>query len=458
MMNTFRHLLFIFLSCFFISISIKAEEIKHKDFTIVYDAPELKYYATVIKEYLISSMAQLEIISGLSFKKKILVNIYKNTDMLLYQNRIQKSEDIFYRIDSASSLGIIITPPIGYYSNLPFPLFLQKKLFYVLFRQNQILENVWFEEAFFEIVVQESNNFGLISMAEIKQYLPYNSAKLDSKSKSWETISDLQNTPENIKLALEKINFSKTMLLFQRHDFFDKDPIKIAKFTKFYIKNLKKNIPWLEKLNTVPNVEFIKNLTKRRALFSKMMENFNAPGSSATQNITQDYIFRMVLRLLIKKETELAHKLFKEIKITPSTNPYFPELGLFFAKKYKTDLNIWLEYFLLNQINKKPIDFEIPDQVSNLLFESLSKEMPDFQVSEKELDFIRTIQFLLYLGRQDLILMFLEKFNESPQNIEIKNLIWGVGILINKKSIIKDYEKNTEFYQLRTWDEIKAIK
>lgn len=436
----------------------QAEEIKHKDFTIVYDTPDLKYYATILKEYMVNGMIQLETTSGLKFKKKILVSLYKESDALLNQNKIKNSEDILLRLDSDTTLTLIITPPIGYNSTNPFPIFLQKKLFYILFRQNKLPENVWFEEAFFEIVLNEINSFGLISVAELKSFFPFNTEKLDYfKSKTWESARDIPNTPENIKLSFEKINFAKTILLYQLHELTEKDPKKTTKLCKIYVQKLKQNKPWLENLSFVPDEDFIKQIIKKRDLYAKMMVNFNAPGSDAFQNITQDYLFRMILRLLIKKQTDLAYQLFKAIEITPTANPYFSELGLFFSKKYKTDRGIWLEYFLLNQNENKPVDFDIPDQVSILLQETLSKEMPDFQVSDQELDFIRTIQFLLYLGKKELLAELLAKNKDYLHNLEIKNLIWGFGFLINDKKIIKDYEENIEFYKSRTWNEIKAL-
>jgi hypothetical protein len=452
-MPIFNRIFVILILCFLTISTTPAEDIKHKDFTIVYDSPELKYYARIIKEQLIIGMTQLEIISGLTFKRKILINLYKNADALLDQKKIMTAEDILFRLDTETSITMIITPPNEYFSSLPFPIMLQKKLFYVLFRQNHLPENVWFEEAFFEIILNETNCLGLISMTELPMHIPFKfGKKADLKENDWELAKEIKNTPESITQSIDKIKYAKTMLFFQRNELLNNDIIKTTKICNFFIERLKNNTPWQEKLNIVPNENFISLVTKKRNLYEKIMENFNIPSSNATQNITQEYIFRMILRLLIKKQTDLAYKLFLEIQITPPNNAYFPELGLFFAKKNKTDQNIWLEYFLLNQEVKKPIDFNVPEQVSILLLETLSQEMPDFQVTEKELDFQRTLQFLLYLGRKNLIWSFIEKNNEAQSKIELKNLIWGLGVLLNNKEVIKDYDDNFEFYKTRIWD------
>lgn len=454
------HKIFFFYILFFlVSSAINSEEIKHKDFTITYEDPALKYYASIFKDHIVKGMVQIESISGLKFKQKILVNLYKSTDAFLNQKKIQSADDILLRYDSATSISFVITPNIGYYSNLPFSIIVQKKLFFVLFRQNKLPENVWFEEAFFELALHEINTFGVISISELKTHFSSkNNFIEDFKKQEWETARDIPNTPENIKLSIDKINAAKTLLLYQRTEEFDKDPLKITKYCQYYIKQLEKKIPWIKSIQFIPNEDFIKKNTLKRDLYAKMMENFNAPSSGATQNISQEYVFRSILRLLIKKQTDQAYKLFKELEISPTKSPYFPELGLFFAKKYKTDQIMWLEYFLLNQTEKKPVDFDVPDQVSILLQETLSQEMPDFQVADQDLDFIRTLQFLLYIGKNELLLEFLEQDKEPPQNIEIKNLIWGIGLLLNNKKIIKNYDENIEFFKLRTWDVIKAIR
>lgn len=447
-------ILFSFVFCF-----AKTEEIKHKDFTIIYEDPALKYYAIIVKDHLVKGMDQLESMTGLKFKQKVLVNLYQSTDAFLNQKKIQTAEDILLRYDSATAISFVITPSVGYYSNLPFSIFVQKKLFYVLFRQNKLPENVWFEEAFFELILHELNAYGLISISELKTHFSLKNNFIDDfKKQEWETARDIPNTPENIKLAFEKINAAKTLLLYQRTEEFDRDPLKISKYCQYYIKQLEKKISWIKSIQLTPHEEFIKKNSQKRDLYAKMLENFNAPSSGATQNISQEYVFRNILRLLIKKQTDLAYKLFKELEVTPTKSPYFPELGLFFAKKYKTDQMIWLEYFLINQKEKKPVDFDVPDQVSILLQETLSQEMPDFQVADQDLDFIRTLQFLLYVGKSDLLIEFLEQDKEPSQNIEIKNLIWGIGLLLNNKKIIKNYDENIEFFKLRTWEVIKAIR
>ena len=77
-MPIFNRIFLFLILCFLALSSTPAEEIKHKDFTIVYDSPELKYYARIIKDHLITGMAQIEIISGLTFKRKILIGPKNN--------------------------------------------------------------------------------------------------------------------------------------------------------------------------------------------------------------------------------------------------------------------------------------------------------------------------------------------------------------------------------------------
>lgn len=437
---------------------LKGQEIRNSKFSIVYDAIELKYFSQIISNKLLEDMNELEKITGLQFKRKFLVNIYKNLDSLKDHHKLNTNEDILINLETASSLSIIFTPPNNYYSALPFKNYLQKKLLFVLFRQNKIPENIYFEEAFFEILLNERNGYGLVSIPVLKYRLPLPIKNMTQQNiKPIELSQNIKNTPESIKATVDKINFAKTILAYQKIKVHEKDSATLIKTTKLYIKNIK-NENWMQKLNTIPNDNLLLELEKKRAIYNKIMENFNRPSAEATDNITQEYVFRMSLRFLLQNQSEIAYKLFQLLETTPPKNTYYSELGLFFSKKYKTDQKIWLEYFLLNQTQKKPVDFDNPDQVSNLLIETFAKEMPDFQVSEMELDFIRTIQFLIFLGKSELITELIDKSKTQSFSIYTKNLIWAIGIHLQNKTIVADFESNFKFFESRIWEETKAFK
>lgn len=423
-------------------------EIIDEKFTILYETPELKYFAYQTKETLIVNIKKTEQISGIKFNRKFLVTLSLNSDSLL-QNRTIDNQKLITP-DTASSLNIFFTPPNNYHSNLPYQQFIFKKLLYILFRQNGIHENIYWEEALFEFCINDIYGLGLISLSNL-EINPIFMGKNVEELPYQETIESLPFTNQNINAILQRIQLAKTLLLNKR-----KIVYKDTSFAKISLRS------YLQKVNetnfpsnflTNSHTSLINTLQRKRTLYAKIMENFNNPTKSTTENITQNYVFRMILRLLLQKQQSLAALLFHQIVITPPNTPYFPELGLYFAHQKKEKKILFLEYYLINQQIKRPIDFDDANQVSILLQETLAEEMPDFGVNNKELDTIRTLQFLLYTGQPTLALDLIKLEQKKISSLDTKNYLWAIGILLNDKKTKAELEQNIDFYKTFIWQE-----
>ncbi|PCJ62541.1 MAG: hypothetical protein COA79_03250 [Planctomycetota bacterium] len=447
-----KSFLFLLGICLSNMLNVFSGEIKVSQYKIKYDTPKNKYFARLLSKQLPKIHKELYKLTGLKCHEHISIYLHNELNFI---KKYKISGTNFSSFDTAISINIILSQNRLKNAIHPFLLLTKKKILFALFRQNKIPENFWFEESFFEVLLYEEFHLGAISIPILNTGAHFRFLREDIKTwNDWDKkASKIQIT--SINDSLQKVSNTKFLILNDWYNYKNKRDSTLNSWVKKKIDKLRKKKLWQLILSENFKEEEFKKLSKKRKIYSKIMQNFNYPKSNRIEDSSK-YIFKYALRMLLKNERKLCESLFREINFYPVSSSYFAELGLYLTKNNKENNGIWLEYYLINQNNKTPINFNNITEVNKMISETINVKNREFTLKDKDLELFRAIQFSLFSGNINLLNQLKNKIIKSKKrHLELLNLYWSVGLLLNDKKSRLHFRQYAQLYNASIWPCLK---